>query len=249
MTAQPYGTLSPERYRELLRANADAMVAAARTVPLDSRVPSCPDWDVRGLLVHVGQVHEWVREVVKHGDADPSQSTSPGQAEDAIAWYLDQAEQLLHVLETTPPDKPCTGHQPTNKRAAYWARRQAHEVAMHHVDADLAAGGGAHYDASLAADGIAEVLDVWMPLISQRIRPPALTAPVLLACTDTPERWLVSPAPDVPDTEGPEVSATDLANTIRGTASDLLLAMWNRAATVTVTGDAARRFLDSRLTP
>lgn len=120
---------------------------------------------------------------------------------------------------------------------------------MHKVDADLAAGSAATYDPALAVDGIGEVLDVWMPLISKRIRPPDLIAPVLLTCTDQADQWLLTPAEGAPATVGPEPPSVDSADTIGGTANDLLLALWKRPATVTVSGDAAQRLLDSQLTP
>ena len=42
---------------------------------------------------------------------------------------------------------------------AFWARRQAHETAIHRVDAEAAAGSTPTYDAAFAIDGIAELLE------------------------------------------------------------------------------------------
>lgn len=247
MTDEPHGTKPITEFQELIRANAYAMIDSSRLVSLDTRVPSCPDWNLRELLIHVGQVHEWVRAVITHRDANWVDSV-PDDHADVRGWYLDQAEQLLQLLETTPPDQPCTGHQPSNQRAGYWSRRQAHEVAMHKVDADLAAGKPASYDPALAADGVAEVLDVWLPVIVRRIGPPELSEPVALIRTDGPERWLLTPTPDGPATLGPQLPAIDTEEVISGTADDLVRALWKRPANVTVSGAAADRLLASKLT-
>ena len=178
-----------------------------------------------------------------------------GDGEDVAAWYDERVRLLLEALESAGPDRPCGTHQPDNQRALYWFRRQALETATHRVDAELAVGRSAGFEEELAADGIGEVLDVWIPKVSQVMQPPDLGAPVLLACTDRPESWLVSP--DGGGTQGPtltESQALTAAASVAGRADDLLLVLWKRKQVddrIALTGDTeiARRFLTSTLTP
>lgn len=258
MTDRRYGFLVPSTYQSHIKASADGFVAAVKRGPLEARVPACPAWSLRDLVEHLGQVHEWAGAIAATGQ--PLKHKPPGLPEDddPAEWYAERADRLLEALASTDPDQPCETHQPDNQRASYWSRRQAHETAMHRVDAEMAIGLPPRYDAELAADGIGEVLDVWFPVIARRFEPPRVTEPVLLACTDRDDRWLISPnstvAPgEAPRTSGPELSderAGVAGATISGTASDLILLLWKRHGTDKVTvdgdGDVANRFLASK---
>ncbi len=247
--------LEPGEYLGHIRAAADGVLAALARGPVDVRVPTCPEWTVRDLVEHLGRVHEWVSGIVISGNALEQEPDGLGDGEDVSAWYIERVGFLLDALESAGPDRPCGTHQPGNQRALYWFRRQALETATHRVDAELAQERPARFDQELAADGIGEVLDVWIPKISQVMQSPDLGAPVLLACTDRPERWLVSP--DGGDTHGPELTesqALAAAASVAGQADDLLLVLWNRRQVddrIALAGDIeiARRFLTSTLTP
>lgn len=45
---------------------------------------------------------------------------------------------------------------------AFWIRRMAHETAVHRVDAAQAVGERWRVDPELAADGVAEALELWL---------------------------------------------------------------------------------------
>lgn len=260
MTARPYGSLDPQAYERHLRTAADGLLAAIRGGPTTAAVASCPDWTVHDLVEHLGQVHRWAGLAVVDG-RPPRRGTIPGvpAGVELGAWYAEQFEWLVGVLTEAGPDRPCWAHQPDRQVTGYWWRRQAHELAMHRVDVDQAVGRAPTYDPELAADGIAEVLDVWLERLHAwaAIRPD-LAGPVLLSCTDRAERWLLHPRPDShPRADGPRLSDTEVDSAsarIRGPAADLLLALWKRSdprPVLTIEGDAAvaARFLDSTLTP
>jgi uncharacterized protein (TIGR03083 family) len=247
--------LEPGEYLGYVRTAADGVLAAVARGPVDAKVPTCPEWTVRDLVEHLGRVHEWVSGIVTSGNALDEEPGGMGDGEDVAAWYGARVRLLLDALSSAGPDRPCRAHQPDNQRALYWYRRQALETATHRVDAELALGGPARFDQELAADGVGEVLDVWIPKVSQVVQPPDVCAPLLLACTDRPERWLVTP--DSADTHGPtltESQARTAAASVTGRAEDLLLVLWKRSPIddrIALTGDTeiARRFLRSTLTP
>lgn len=261
MTDRPFGMLAPSDYLRHIRSAADGFVAAVAEGPTDVVVPSCPGWSLHQLVEHLGRVHQWVSGMVATGDAPKEELVGPADGEDLVAWYGRHARGLLDALVSAGPERPCGTHQPDNQRGLYWFRRQALETAMHRVDAELARGLPASYDRELAADGIGEVLDVWIPKITEVVKAPEVAAPVLLACADRPERWLISPDPAglgrCPVLEGPSVDqsqAGTAAATVTGKTEDLLFVLWKRRQLderVRLGGEvgAARRFLASTLTP
>jgi predicted lipid carrier protein YhbT len=101
-------------------------------------------------------------------------------------------------------------------------RRQANETSVHRWDAEMAAfGEAAPIDAALAADGVEEVLEYFVPMFNR----PGNGETFHFHRTDGDGEWLVTATP-----EGPRVERThakgDLA--VRGTAFDLVLFLWRR---------------------
>lgn len=263
MTDVPSGAFTPADYQGSIRRDADTFLDALVRVDLAAPVPACPDWTVRDLIEHLGRVHQWARLNVSSGrdSTSPKHPTSgPAAGQDLSGWYAACVDDLLKVLAATDPAEPCWTFQPGNEVAGFWSRRQSHELAMHRNDLIAAAGGDYHYDAPHAADGVGEVLDVFLQRRKAYGVPPLdVPAPVLLECTDRPERWLLAPMPDDPGSHhatGPEVAdVSAAAAVIRGPAAGLLLALWKRqdveAAGLILDGDAdlVTRLLGSRLTP
>ena len=260
MTDCPYGILDPASYQAVVRREADALLAAVEAGPHSAQVAACPGWTVLDLVDHVGKVHQWATAILTHGNGPDHETVGAPPGADLHDWYADQVDLLLRTLAATDPARPVWTFQPGQRRASFWSRRQAFEVTVHRVDAELAIGHQPEVEPTLAADGVGEVLDVMLPRVIRRSGHPDLGGPVLLACTDRPERWLLRPGPagDAPVTAGPAVGDADAAeavSTLRGPAAGLLLTLWKRPvpapAAIRVTGDAdvARRLLASRFTP
>ncbi|WP_020577193.1 maleylpyruvate isomerase family mycothiol-dependent enzyme [Actinopolymorpha alba] len=243
MTDLPHSAYQPAFYQARLREQADAFRTTVAGGPPSAPVAACPGWTLRDLVDHLGGVHQWATAIVVTGRGPTHPTVDLADGDDPATWYAGHAARLLDVLAATDPDQPTWTFHPAYTTARFWSRRQFHETAVHRVDAELALGLDAAYDADLAVDGINEVLDVMLPRATQRFGAPDLAAPVLLACADRAERWLLRPpAADAGTTSGdaasvpptadgpliPESTAAQAAATIRGTAAGLLLTLWKR---------------------
>ena len=120
-----------------------------------------------------------------------------------------------------------------------WARRQAHETAVHRFDAQDAIGAVSEFDPVFAADGIDELVSGFAPRKDQF--PTKSQRTMVVHAEDTGDRWHLTLAADGITTvrgDGP----ADV--TLSGDAADIYLALWNRGkdSALTVKGD--RQLLD-----
>lgn len=244
--------LSPHRYFESLGAAVDDFAAVLATRNLSAPVPACPGWDLAALTAHLGAIHRWA-----HGrlTGDPRPSDAPGpdaQRQDWVAWLRAGAGELIAALAATDLDTACSTFGPP-QTARFWLRRQAHETTMHRWDAQSTAGTPAPIDPDLAADGIREVRDVFLPRQLALGRMAALPGTLCLQPTDVGHPAVVLALFDAPfDAPAPPPAATVTpSTTVTGPASALLLALWKRvppgAPPLHLEGDAA--ILAAPLTP
>jgi uncharacterized protein (TIGR03083 family) len=230
---------------DALRTEGERMAAAAAMSDPEGAVPSCPEWTVRDLIRHTGGVHRWATGFVAEGRTEPSpagieEAAGPWPTDDDLAGWLGRGcTDLVAALADAPDDLQCWTFLAAPSPRAMWARRQAHETAVHRVDAQLAAGSAVTPCApAFAADGIDELLVLFVPRRSAKLRadPPATLA---VRCTDVDASWLLHMGPDgvtaLPTTSGD----ADAACAVSGTAGDLYLALWNRTGgeNLTVKGD------------
>ncbi|MFF7995389.1 maleylpyruvate isomerase family mycothiol-dependent enzyme [Kitasatospora xanthocidica] len=207
--------------------------AAART-DLSAPVPTCPDWQLRDLLRHVGYVHRWAAAIPARGlrapldgaDADAAVGPMPSDAA-LLDWFREGHAALVRTLADAPADVECWSFLPAPSPLAFWARRQAHETAVHRHDADAAAGEpGPVVDTALALDGIDELLRGFMTrgratLRSDRPRTLRVRA------TDGPGSWhLAITHEPLTVTTGESPEPADL--TLTGPAHELYPLLWNR---------------------
>lgn len=211
-------------YIAAIRDNASALVDAAERAGLDAQVPSCPDWVVADLLEHIGTVHRWATVCCDRSPSDPFMRSKDAGIEVPVdhgerpAWVREGSGLLADRLAARSPDDPCWTWAPP-QTIGFWRRRQAHETAMHRVDAQLAAGAAEPIDAALAADGIDEQMSL---LPNQPWAPEPITGAgetIHMHCTDVDGEWLVRLAPSGLEVERVHAKGDVAA---RGTASDLL---------------------------
>jgi uncharacterized protein (TIGR03083 family) len=217
-----------------LRQEGARMTAAGRSVSAEMPVPTCPGWVTRDLIRHVGGVQRWATSFVAEARAEPGSQTLEEVAggwpsdEEQADWFEAGYLRLVSVLEAAPPDLQCWTFMAAPSPLAFWSRRQAHETAIHRVDAELAAGRTvAHLSRctpAFAADGIDELVTGFWPRRSATAR---AETPVTLGvgCTDDDGAWVVTMGPEGVQTS---VGAGEAACSVRGAACDLYFALWNR---------------------
>jgi uncharacterized protein (TIGR03083 family) len=220
------------------RREGAAFDAAARAAGLDSDVPPCPGWTVNDLCAHLARVHRWAAEIVEARPGDPEGNWKRLEAPTGPALFdyvEDGAAQLADALERADPNEPCWSWT-DDRTVRFWARRQAHELAIHRWDAQRAAGRAEPIEHEQALDSIQELFDI------RSFRPggvpPGNGETIHLHCTDGEGEWFARFEPDRAVVTHEHAKADAAA---RGTASDLLLLMWGRIPVeqVEVFGDAS----------
>lgn len=217
----------------------------------DEQVPSCPEWTTRELIVHLGAVHRWSAAILLSGERIANQPT-PLVHGSLADWYAGCAAALLTALDTVDPDEPTPNPARIGETARYWGRRQLHETTVHTVDL-MQALGWRHYDVDreIAADGIEEVLGVYFPRMTAMGRRPNVSVRVRLDATDRFDSWICDPGSDL---TGPPLlrhGNGEAEHSIRGTTTELYLALWNRIPldTLRYDSDEARALMDGPKTP
>jgi uncharacterized protein (TIGR03083 family) len=213
-----------------LRRDGRRLADAAAGLSPDDRVPTCPAWDVRKLVRHTGWVHRWAGAMVRDARSEPPgrEAVLPGgwpADEGLVDWFLDGHRQLVSALESAPDDLECWTFMQAPRARAFWARRQAHETAIHRVDAELVAGAVSGFDTEHASDGIDELLVFFISRPDRGPRAPEVKT-LRVVASDAGRHWTVSFGPD--ESAGHAGGEGPVECTVTGRASDLYLYLWNR---------------------
>lgn len=239
--------MEPEEHLDLLDRAGAAFADLAARAPGAAPVPTCPGWEVRDLIRHLGKVHRWAWTVVatplrRRLDFDPFDAGPPDDPAELVPWFREGHANLVHALREAPADLDCWSFLRAPSPRAFWCRRQAHETAMHVVDLALAAGVPPDpLPAPFAADGVDELLRGWFR--GRPPRPDEEPAPSLrVTATDADLDWSIGLSAPRGITLVPGQEAARAADCIvRGPATDLCLLLWNRrsASGLEVEGDGA----------
>ncbi len=232
---------------EALRHEGELMARATALTGPDAAVPTCPEWTARDLVRHMGGVHRWATGYVADGRTevwdvglDEVVGTWPDDA--ALAgWLREGCMALADALVAAPADLECWTFLPAPSPRAMWARRQAHETAIHRVDAELAAHTAVSpFGPAFAADGVDELLTCFVPRRSTKLLAET-SATLVVQSTDHDAAWVLRIGPDGVSTAPAPPGGTDGDCSVRGAAADLYLALWNRsgAEELSVAGDRA----------
>jgi uncharacterized protein (TIGR03083 family) len=242
-------TLGFDRYRAEITSQAVSLASHLDSADTTAPVPSCPGWNVSQLCRHVDGGLRWANEIVATRAVEPPpdvalRDLSAATHDDAAqiaASLREAAAVLVGTLDGAGPAAQMWCPVPGGG-TAFYARRFAHETAIHRADAALAIGIPFKLDADVACDGVEEWLELGSlpfhfdvhPRMRELLGPDRLIG---LHATDTGDHWVLDLSGDVISwRRGDEPAAADL----RGPVTDLLLALYRRVpvTNVEVTGDA-----------
>ncbi|NUT52434.1 MAG: maleylpyruvate isomerase family mycothiol-dependent enzyme [Saccharothrix sp.] len=202
-----------------LQVESAALAAAAELAPPDREVPACPGMTVGDLLVHVGSIHRMVAEWITRGARPAGWTCRPG--DDLVEWYRIGAASLVDVLDPERAASPAATWCPWDRTLGFWLRRMAHETAVHRVDAQAAIGRAEPLAPGLAADGVDEVLGLWLGCHL----PPGAHASGRAVTLRVPGReWTVALHEGIVD----YCPDADAAAVVSGTPSAVDLWLWGR---------------------
>lgn len=243
----PADVLSADRYIAEIDAAARRMTEVLAGVDLDAHVGTCPAWVVRDLVVHQGGIHRWATRIVAEKRTERAfmnldELGGPPDDADLFRWFTDGAAALTNALADAADDLECFTFVAAPTAKLHWARRQAHETAIHRIDAEVVAGARTGFEPDFAADGIDElVMAFW--LRPGRGPRSAVTTSLAINPDDVSVGWTTTF-----DADGVEsVRSVEAAQAeVGGGASDLYAWAWGRppVGQVTVHGDgtAVARF-------
>jgi uncharacterized protein (TIGR03083 family) len=229
-----------------LRADGPALRDAVEEAGPEAPVPSCAGWTVADLVEHLTSQMRWVRETTTRGvitkPADRVVPEPRPEWSEALEGLRCELTGMTETLDALEPELPAWTWPAQAKKAGFWHRRMAHEVSVHRWDAEAAAGRPTAIETKLAADGVTEILDTWLPA-GRRHEPTALQGVVHLVATDAAYEWFLR-------LRGAGVALLDTGTILdsddhharaeaTGTASDLQLALMGRRPldVLTVGGD------------
>ncbi|MCB5273072.1 hypothetical protein BJG92_00584 [Arthrobacter sp. SO5] len=155
--------MSPDRYLAELAGSLDLLGVLARQPDeiLARPVPACAGWTLDEVFGHLGSIERWAVDVVREGKF-VGEPTPP--ATGAAAWFLAGAETFLGSMAAIDPEARCWNFGPPPRTAGFWLRRQAHEHAIHLVDACQASDLVPQIPGKdFMIDGIDEVLTMFTP--------------------------------------------------------------------------------------
>ena len=236
---------------EALRVEGAAFASAVERAGLDAPVPPCPGWVVRDLLTHLTGVHRWARTTVESGMPTrlPRELRAalfvPTPDARAIDAYRAAHAELVRALEDAKPGAIAWTMFGSADPVAFWTRRQAHETAIHRLDAELAdvstSSGVSGFSPDFAADGIDELLVGMLGrpgggLVSE---PPMAVA---IAPDDDAASWTMYVTSDAPRTVSGVDPAADVI--LRGPAERLYALLWNRSDATTCRIEGRAELID-----
>jgi len=164
--ADPVPEVSVGQFCAEIDASTATIAGLADAGDLTQRVPTCPDWTLRELAIHVGRTHRWATAIVGTRSAEfiPFRSVPdgkfPAEPGERASWLRAGAARLTDTVQAAGDDRVWAFDQ--MRPAGFWARRMAHETAVHRADAEIAVGRAPDLAPGLAADAI----DEWLGLMS-----------------------------------------------------------------------------------
>jgi uncharacterized protein (TIGR03083 family) len=245
---------APTDYYAQIESGAAAIGALVAAGDLTRPIPTCPEWTLRELAVHVGRAHRWAAQITATRSPVFVEFRSlpdgrfPAEPAAQADWLAAGARRAVAAIDEAGQDPVWMFGSMVP--ASFWGRRMCHETLVHAADAQLAAGQQPDPAAALAADGIDEWLTVLMPPRAGQADPREQALPPGAALHVRPADaggWIIRREPagvTVTRTAGPgEPAAGADGAVVAGPAARLLLLLLRRVPVhdpaVTVFGDRA----------
>jgi uncharacterized protein (TIGR03083 family) len=202
-------------------------MATAAKGGLSWPVGSCPGWEVKDVVGHLGSVYAWAASAVAGGGERPGPMEAAPEDEGALLpWFVQNRDALLASFGgRAADDKAWVFVSASPQTVGWWARRQALESAVHRFDVESGVGADVSpIDPDLAVEGCDEYLTLFLPRILGRNPVAALVGTFHVHATDAAGEWSLDFSE--PGLTKREHSKADTA--VRGPAAGLYLWMWNR---------------------
>ncbi|MGN9818802.1 maleylpyruvate isomerase family mycothiol-dependent enzyme [Streptomyces sp. SD11] len=160
--------LGHDRYCDEVVGQTALLRAHLAGADLTATVPTCPEWTLRQLAVHVGEAHRWAEHIVRTratGEVpveDVAGALGP-EDDDPVSldvWLAEGAETAARTFRAAGADAAAWSWA-WEHSAGFWARRMAHETVIHRADA--AGTVGAAYE--VAQDLAADAIDEWLQIV------------------------------------------------------------------------------------
>lgn len=242
-----------DEYLSAIESEATDLMAAAEG-DLNCRVPSCPDWVVGDLVRHLGEVYEFFTDVVasgatevgplraRHMEVRDKRGADFARTPELLPWFRERTAMLLTALRSRDPEERLWTWWEPEQRVGWYDRRMAHETAVHRWDVQNAGDVAKPIESKLAADGVDEALTMHVPDRRDECDEPARGEVFGFRTTDVPNNWTVR----LNAGEGVDVTRVRGRNdvAIEGSASDLLLYLWQRIPADSLSIEGDRTLLD-----
>jgi uncharacterized protein (TIGR03083 family) len=156
-------TISDDRFHaEIIGRTAE--LAEIISGDIERPVPTCPGWTFKQLATHLGRGHRWAAQIVATrattfiSPRDVPDGKLPADQALYAEWLNRGAALVVEAVTAAGAERVWTfvGTRP----AGFWARRRAHEAAVHLADVQLATGRDTGLPADFAADGVDEWLEI-----------------------------------------------------------------------------------------
>jgi uncharacterized protein (TIGR03083 family) len=244
----------------LIDERSTAFRAAVASAPsLDVQVPTCPEWTLFDLAQHIGEGRRDWAATVAAGPA-PAKSAAEGapaaprEREALLAWLAESTEQLLDALRKAGPDRGCWtwwGASQSPQTCGAVARHQLQQFAVHTYDAQITVGAPQPPPDEVALDGVDEFLSTCVATTSAWPHKPAVVDfhasegrswRLSLSADGARVTRLPTPgtSPATTPGEGPDTADVSL----RGTAGELVLALYARIPVDSLKPEGDRRLFD-----
>jgi uncharacterized protein (TIGR03083 family) len=195
---------------------------------LDVVVPACPDWKIRDVVYHLGNIASFIGACLEQGAGEP-EFTDAEMFPDGklLAWAADEWDGVLDRLSAAAPLAPAWNWSTQPYVASFWPRCLTHVAFIHTWDVAGAVGAELTIPAEVAADGVDEVFTVHLPAGVRDGRRFTVSGRAEVQSIDTDNRWLVETSSD---TVRARVAGPGEPHDIRleASAEALYLDLWGR---------------------